>query len=291
MIEQKSFAEGDQGTLYLVPTPIGNLDDMTYRAVKILEEVELIAAEDTRNTKSLLNHFGITTGQISFHEHNKKERISELIKKLKSGIDIAQVSDAGTPSISDPGKELVVAAISEDIKVVALPGATASTTALIASGISPQPFYFYGFLERKGKKRTEEILDIKNRKETTIIYESPFRLRKTLADFKELLGEDRKVVTARELTKIHESYVRGTVLEVSEWFETHDPKGEFVIIISGNSRLEESIEIKDNDIKNRVQKLVDEGSKPKLAIKEVAELLKKSRNEVYDIYHDLKKED
>lgn len=291
MIEQKSFTDSELGTLYLVPTPIGNLEDMTYRAVKTLQDVDLIAAEDTRNTKSLLNHFEITTSQISFHEHNKNERIPELINKLKSGINIAQVSDAGTPSISDPGKELVVAAIAEDISVVALPGATASTTALIASGIAPQPFYFYGFLERKGKKRTEEILDIKNRKETTIIYESPFRLKKTLADLKELLGSQRLIATARELTKIHESYVRGTINEVSEWFLEHEPKGEFVIIISGNPQVEEQIDISDDDIKEKVKTLIDDGSKPKLAIKEVSELLKKSRNEVYDIYHGLKKED
>lgn len=291
MIEQKSFTQSELGKLYLVPTPIGNLEDMTFRGVRTLKEVDLIAAEDTRNTKSLLNHFEIPTSQISFHEHNKEERIPELIKKMESGLDIAQVSDAGTPSISDPGKELVLAAIENNIQVVALPGASASLTALIASGLEPQPFYFYGFLERKGKKRSAEILDLKNRKETSIIYESPFRVRKTLVDLRDVLGEDRQIVTARELTKIHEAYVRGSIKEVIQWFDEHDPKGEFVILISANTEVEEDVILGNEDIKNKVKNLIAEGNKPKVAIKEIAELTGRSRNDIYDIYHGLKKDE
>lgn len=289
MNEQKSFKDNSMGSLFLVPTPIGNLDDMTFRAIKTLKDVDLIAAEDTRNTKNLLNHFEIETKQISFHEHNKSERIPELIEKLKQGIDIAQVSDAGTPSISDPGKELVLAAIKENINVIPLPGATASTTALIASGINPQPFYFYGFLERKGTKRSEELKDISSREETSIIYESPFRVRKTLDDLKTFLGPDRIIATARELTKLHEAFVRGTVSEVIEHFSNNEPKGEFVIIISGDTS-DKTVELSNDDVKFEVKKLVESGFKPKDAIKEVALLTNKSKKEIYNIYHDLGEE-
>lgn len=285
MNEQKSFHDNSFGSLFLVPTPIGNLEDMTFRAVKQLQEVDLIAAEDTRNTKKLLNHFEITTQQTSFHEHNKVQKIPELIEKLKAGMDIAQVSDAGTPSISDPGKELVQAAIEENISVVALPGASASTTALIASGLEPQPFYFYGFLTRKGKQRQAELLDLTNRQETSIIYESPFRVVKTLNDLKEILDSNREVVAARELTKIHESFVRGTIEEVSNYFVEHEPKGEFVILIAG--KVEEELDLSDQEIAAKVQALVDQGQKPKDAIKEVSTLINQPKNKVYDIYHEL----
>ena len=285
MNEQKSFHDNSFGSLFLVPTPIGNLEDMTFRAVKQLQEVDLIAAEDTRNTKKLLNHFEITTQQTSFHEHNKAQKIPELIEKLKTGMNIAQVSDAGTPSISDPGKELVQAAIEENISVVALPGASASTTALIASGLEPQPFYFYGFLTRKGKQRQAELLDLTNRQETSIIYESPFRVVKTLNDLKEILDSNREVVAARELTKIHESFVRGTIEEVSDYFVEHEPKGEFVILIAG--KVEEELDLSDQEIAAKVQALVDQGQKPKDAIKEVSTLINQPKNKVYDIYHEL----
>ncbi|MGR3741383.1 16S rRNA (cytidine(1402)-2'-O)-methyltransferase [Companilactobacillus sp. DQM5] len=286
MNEQKSFQDNSFGSLFLIPTPIGNLEDMTFRAVRQLEDVDLIAAEDTRNTKNLLNHFKIDTTQISFHEHNKVQRIPELIEKLKKGINIAQVSDAGTPSISDPGKELVQEAIKQGINVIPLPGATASITALIASGLVPQPFYFYGFLTRKGKQRNEEIEDIVNRVETSIIYESPFRVLKTLDDIRKVAGDDRQIVTARELTKIHESFVRGAIKEVKQWFVEHDPKGEFVIVVSGKKQVSE-INVDNTDIKKEVQALIDDGYKPKAAIKEIANLVNKSKNEVYDIYHEL----
>lgn len=168
MQNQHSFDQHDSGTLFLVPTPIGNLDDMTVRAVKTLQTVDLIAAEDTRNTQKLLNHFEIETKQISFHEHNTQQRIPELIAKLQSGLSIAQVSDAGMPSISDPGKELVAAAIAANLPVVPLPGANAATTALIASGLAPQPFMFYGFLPRKASVQKAELTKLAQQEQTVI---------------------------------------------------------------------------------------------------------------------------
>lgn len=181
METQQSFADhAGIGTLYLVPTPIGNLQDMTYRAVATLKTVDLIAAEDTRNTQKLLNHFEITTKQISFHEHNTQERIPQLIEKLQTGVNLAQVSDAGMPSISDPGKELVAACIAANIPVVPLPGANAGLTALIASGLVPQPFYFYGFLPRKKNEQKADLAKLARRHETVVLYESPFRVAKTL---------------------------------------------------------------------------------------------------------------
>ena len=221
------------GTLYLVPTPIGNLGDMTPRAIEVLGEVDLIAAEDTRNTQKLLNHFNISTKQISFHEHNTKERIPKLVEKLKTGINIAQVSDAGMPSISDPGHELVETCIKEDIPVVPLPGANAGITALIASGLIPQPFYFYGFLPRKNSEQKQELTNLKGHTSTIIFYEAPHRLKKTLKNMLEVLG-NRKVVLCRELTKKFEEFIRGNLEEVMEWANTSEIRGEFVIILDGN---------------------------------------------------------
>ncbi len=191
---QKSFSiETNSGILYLVPTPIGNLEDMTFRAIRILKEVDLIAAEDTRNTKRLCNYYEISTGLVSYHEHNKEASGKELIKKLEAGQNLALVSDAGTPCISDPGYELVEQAIQAKIPVVPLPGANAAVTALIASGIKPQPFYFYGFLPR-GKKEKKKELEILRKQEAAIIfYEAPHRLKETLKYMKEVLGNLAKL--------------------------------------------------------------------------------------------------
>ncbi len=231
MQNQHSFDQHDSGTLFLVPTPIGNLDDMTVRAVKTLQTVDLIAAEDTRNTQKLLNHFEIETKQISFHEHNTQQRIPELIAKLQSGLSIAQVSDAGMPSISDPGKELVAAAIAANLPVVPLPGANAATTALIASGLAPQPFMFYGFLPRKASVQKAELTKLAQQEQTVIFYESPYRVAKTLTAIQAIFG-DRQAVLARELTKLHEEFIRGSLSELIDWaFES--ARGEFVIMVQG----------------------------------------------------------
>ena len=211
---QKSFkGQTDFGTLYLVPTPIGNLQDMTFRAVEVLKAVDFICAEDTRNTGLLLKHFDISTRQISFHEHNAYEKIPDLVDLLRSGKSLAQVSDAGMPSISDPGHDLVKAAIAENISVVALPGASAGITALIASGLVPQPHIFYGFLPRKTGQQKDFFKSKKNYPETQIFYESPYRVADTLENMQAVYG-DRQLVLVRELTKLYEEYQRGNISEV-----------------------------------------------------------------------------
>ncbi|AUI72701.1 16S rRNA (cytidine(1402)-2'-O)-methyltransferase [Companilactobacillus alimentarius] len=290
MKEQRSFVDNSKGCLFLVPTPIGNLEDMTFRAVNTLKDVDLVAAEDTRNTKNLLNHFEIPTELISFHEHNTAQRIPELIEKMNAGIKIAQVSDAGAPSISDPGKELVKAAIKENIPVVPLPGATASITALIASGIEPQPFYFYGFLPRKGKERTQALVELSNRAETTIVYESPYRVKKTIRDLIDKFGGDRQIALARELTKIHEAFLRGSLNDVAKYYEENDPKGEYVLIIAGKP--EQEIQTSsDTDLVASVNNLIAAGQKPNKAIKEVASENGLKKQAVYNLYHGIGEEE
>ncbi|KRL39583.1 16S rRNA (cytidine(1402)-2'-O)-methyltransferase [Lacticaseibacillus manihotivorans] len=283
MQNQHSFDQHDSGTLFLVPTPIGNLDDMTVRAVKTLQTVDLIAAEDTRNTQKLLNHFEIETKQISFHEHNTQQRIPELIAKLQSGLSIAQVSDAGMPSISDPGKELVAAAIAANLPVVPLPGANAATTALIASGLAPQPFMFYGFLPRKASVQKAELTKLAQQEQTVIFYESPYRVAKTLTAIQAIFG-DRQAVLARELTKLHEEFIRGSLSELIDWaFES--ARGEFVIMVQGADPV--APVASDVPLVDQVQALIDNGDKPNAAIKAVAKTNGLNRQAVYNAYHGL----
>lgn len=280
--------QNNNGTLYLVPTPIGNLDDMTFRAIKTLKEVDLIAAEDTRHTQQLLNHFDIATRQISFHEHNTEQRIPELITKLKSGISIAQCSDAGMPSISDPGKELVAATIAANIPVVPLPGANAGLTALIASGLVPQPFYFYGFLERKHQQQVTALEQLKNRQETMIFYEAPHRLKKTLATMAEVFGATRQAVLARELTKRYEEFSRGSLDELATWFTNHEARGEFVILVAGNDHPEqETTDQEQLPLKVQVDRAIASGLTTNAAIKLVAKKNNIKRQELYRKYHGL----
>ncbi|HBP97727.1 16S rRNA (cytidine(1402)-2'-O)-methyltransferase [Leuconostoc lactis] len=288
MQQQKSFEQRETGTLYLVPTPIGNLQDMTPRAIAVLADVDLIAAEDTRHTQQLLNHFDITTKQTSFHEHNWQAKIPGIIADLQQGKNIAQVSDAGMPSISDPGKELVAAAISQGIAVVPIPGATAGVTALIASGLVPQPFYFYGFLQRKNSDQLTELERLATLRDTTIFYEAPHRLKQTLENIQKVMGDDRQVVLARELTKKYEEFLRGTVAELVAWAKTHEIRGEFVVMIAGFTG--EEIAATDNDeaeltVQEAVAKLVAKGLKPNAAIKQVAKARQLDRQAVYADYH------
>ncbi|ANK62497.1 rRNA (cytidine-2'-O-)-methyltransferase [Loigolactobacillus backii] len=287
MNAQQSFAAHDCGSLYLVPTPIGNLEDMTVRSINILKEVDLIAAEDTRNTQKLLNHFEIETKQISFHEHNTQERIPTLLKRLQNGESIAQVSDAGMPSISDPGHELVVAAIKADIPVIPIPGASAGLTALIASGLSPQPFYFYGFLSRQHKAQSDELAKLVNREETTIFYEAPHRLKKTLQAMAKAYGADRQVVLARELTKKFEEFLRGSFQEVQDWFNDHEVRGEFVILVAGNTNPTAEVDpYADLDNNAYVAALMEAGMTTKDAIKLVAKRRGVPKQDVYRSYHE-----
>lgn len=288
MQQQKSFEQRETGTLYLVPTPIGNLRDMTPRAIAALADVDLIAAEDTRHTQQLLNHFDITTKQTSFHEHNWQAKIPGIIADLQQGKNIAQVSDAGMPSISDPGKELVAAAIAQGIAVVPIPGATAGVTALIASGLVPQPFYFYGFLQRKNSDQLAELERLATLRDTTIFYEAPHRLKQTLENIQKVMGDDRQVVLARELTKKYEEFLRGTVAELVAWAKTHEIRGEFVVMIAGFTG--EEIAATDNDeaeltVQEAVAKLVAKGLKPNAAIKQVAKARQLDRQAVYADYH------
>lgn len=288
MQQQKSFEQRETGTLYLVPTPIGNLQDMTPRAIAVLADVDLIAAEDTRHTQQLLNHFDITTKQTSFHEHNWQAKIPGIIADLQQGKNIAQVSDAGMPSISDPGKELVAAAIAQGIAVVPIPGATAGVTALIASGLVPQPFYFYGFLQRKNSDQLAELERLATLRDTTIFYEAPHRLKQTLENIQKVMGDDRQVVLARELTKKYEEFLRGTVAELVAWAKTHEIRGEFVVMIAGFTG--EETAVTDNDeaeltVQEAVAKLVAKGLKPNAAIKQVAKARQLDRQAVYADYH------
>lgn len=288
MQQQKSFEQSETGTLYLVPTPIGNLQDMTPRAITVLADVDLIAAEDTRHTQQLLNQFDITTKQTSFHEHNWQAKIPGIIADLQQGKNIAQVSDAGMPSISDPGKELVAAAIAQGIAVVPIPGATAGVTALIASGLVPQPFYFYGFLQRKNSDQLAELERLATLRDTTIFYEAPHRLKQTLENIQKVMGADRQVVLARELTKKYEEFLRGTVAELVAWAKTHEIRGEFVVMIAGFTG--EETAATDNDeaeltVQEAVAKLVAKGLKPNAAIKQVAKARQLDRQAVYADYH------
>lgn len=293
MKSQKSFAETSdaKGTLYLVPTPIGNLEDMTIRAIRILQEADLIAAEDTRNTIKLLNHFDIHTKMVSYHEHNKTTRQDELIKKLEAGTTIAVVSDAGMPSISDPGYELVGAAIEAGITVVPLPGANAALTALIASGLAPHPFFFYGFLPRSNKDREEALSQLNRHEETWIIYESPHRLKEVLKAMNKTLGSTRKIVLCRELTKKYEEFLRGTVEEALEWAKETEIRGEFCVIVEGNEDApseDEEVWWTTMPIKEHVEKVMDEESvSSKEAIKQVMKTRQLPKREVYQAYHEL----
>lgn len=287
MQQVSSFQNQNSGTLYLVPTPIGNLDDMTFRAVKVLTEADLIAAEDTRHTQQLLNHFDIYTPEISFHEHNTEQRIPELIGKLKAGITIAQCSDAGMPSISDPGKELVAAAVKEGIPVVPLPGANAGLTALIASGLVPQPFYFYGFLERKHQQQVQELEQLRNRSETMIFYEAPHRLKKTLKVMAEVFGDDRQAVLARELTKRYEEFSRGSLAEIIAFYDEHQPRGEYVVLVAGNSHPDEEEEEETGTLVEQIDQAISEGLSTNEAIKLVAKKNKLNRQELYKQYHNI----
>lgn len=280
---QSSFKNEKTGHLYLVPTPIGNLEDITLRAKRILTEADYIAAEDTRTSGILLEKIGVHNHMISFHKYNSKERAPELIKILKSGKDIAEISDAGMPVISDPGYILVQECIKNDIPVVPLPGPSAFATALIASGFDAQPFTYYGFLPRKSSEQKEFFAQMNKAHATSIFYEAPHRLKKTLKTLGEVLEPDRKIVCARELTKIHEEFVRGSVAEVNQYFKENDPRGEFVVLVSPNEATAEAPSW--DELIDQVKTSVDQGKSKKDAIKQVAKANGVSKNELYDRYH------
>ncbi|MFF2450309.1 16S rRNA (cytidine(1402)-2'-O)-methyltransferase [Neobacillus sp. NPDC058068] len=288
MWQQKSFEnEEHKGILYLVPTPIGNLEDMSFRAVRILKEANLIAAEDTRNTKKLCNYFNIETPVVSYHEHNKESSGEKLIQRVKEGLKIALVSDAGMPAISDPGYELVAAAIEERVPVVPLPGANAALTSLIASGLACQPFYFYGFLNRSKKEKRAELEALKWQSATIIFYESPHRLKETLAIIQEVLG-NRKIAICRELTKKYEEFIRGTVEEVITWASQDEIRGEFCLIVEGTDEQQEEGPSwwHELSLAEHVNHYISEKDIPsKEAIKQTAKDRGINKREVYQAYH------
>lgn len=271
------------GKLFVCPTPIGNLEDITFRVLRILGEVDLIAAEDTRHTIKLLNHFEISKPLTSYHEHNKNSKGQILIEKLKEGIDIALVSDAGMPGISDPGQELIRECIDNDVDIEILPGASAFVIALIGSGMDTDKFVFEGFLERDKKRKKERLSELKNEKRTMIIYESPHRIKDTLKLINVCLG-NRKIAICRELTKKYEEYMRVTVEEAIEYYEKNEPRGEYIIILDGNKLSENSEtdnEYEELDDRSYVCKLIEYGYSKKDAIKKVAKDRGKNKNEVY----------
>lgn len=289
MNRQKSFESHLTGALYLVPTPIGNLEDMTYRAIETLKKVDIILAEDTRHTQKLLNHFDISTSQWSLHEHNIQEKIPAVVEQLQKGLNFAQVSDAGTPSISDPGFELVQACIARQIPVIPLPGPNAAITALIASGLVPQPFLFYGFLPRKKKERMEHIEHLSQRQESVIIYESPYRIKECLCQLESVYGKHQQVVLCRELTKRYEEFIRGTIEEVSEALQDQEIKGECCLIIGSKQVV--SLELDSEDplstltIEEAVNYLMEQGVSQKEAIKQVAKQRGLRKQDVYQQIH------
>ncbi|MDT5060793.1 MAG: rRNA (cytidine1402-2-O)-methyltransferase [Acidobacteriota bacterium] len=270
------------GTLYLVATPIGNLEDITQRALRVLREVDLIACEDTRHTRVLLNHYGIKAKMLSYHEHNERERAAELSELLAAGDSIAIVSDAGTPGINDPGFRLVNDAIRLGIPVVPVPGPTAFVAALIASGLPTDEFFFGGFLPARTTQRRARLLEARSLNSTLIFYEAPHRIAQTLRDAREILGE-REAAVARELTKLHEEIARGRLSGLAERFASDDAaRGEMVLVIDRNVIGVEMDETDSElDIAARVAALESEGLDNRAALKRVARELGLSRSEAY----------
>lgn len=266
------------GKLYIVATPIGNLEDITLRAIRILKEVDVIAAEDTRHTLKLLNHLEINKPLISYHRHNEEVKTDTLIEKLKQGQDIALVSDAGTPGICDPGEIMIKKCIEEEIEIIPIPGACAMINALIASGIETKEFAFLGFLPLNKKTRKEKLEEIKNSQKTIILYEAPHKLLATLKDLSSIL-ENRKITLARELTKIHEEFIRGTIKDIIS--KAENLKGEMVLIIQGDTKKENGSNFTDLTLEEHYQVYEQQGLDKKEIIKKIAKDRGLSKNEVY----------
>ncbi|HZG60904.1 MAG TPA: 16S rRNA (cytidine(1402)-2'-O)-methyltransferase [Anoxybacillus sp.] len=286
--QQKSFEENHvTGKLYIVPTPIGNLEDITFRALRVLKEVDVIAAEDTRQTKKLLNHFEIATPVVSYHEHNKMTSGKKIIEWLLEGKNVALVSDAGTPAISDPGYELVVDAIRENCIVIPLPGANAALTALIASGLPTEHFYFFGFLARNKKEKRKQLESLIHIHDTMIFYEAPHRLQETLEMMYEVLG-NRRAVLSRELTKRFEEFVRGDIENILQWAKENEIRGEFCILVEGTKEENQSKEEwwQNFSLIEHVNYYINEKQlTPKEAIKQTAKDRNMNKREVYQEYH------
>lgn len=280
MNRQQSFSN-KKATLFLVATPIGNLEEMTIRAINTLKEVDIIAAEDTRNTAKILNYFNIKTKMISHHEHNIESSIPKILSYLDNNQNVALVSDAGYPAISDPGYDLVKECINSDYNIVSISGANACLNALVVSGIKPQPFLFYGFLNHSAKQKRKELSDLTNTKETLVFYESPHRIKKTLTLMLEYFG-DRNIALCRELTKKFEEIIRGSISDVINTCD--ELKGEMVIIVSGNEDSTSNEIIFEVSIIDQVQYYIDRGMSTKDAAREVANQRGLKKNSVYYEY-------
>jgi len=270
----------EKGTLYLVATPIGNLEDITLRALNVLKEVDIILAEDTRKTLKLLNHFEISKKLISFYRHNEGVKIDYVLSLLKDGKNLAVVSDAGTPGISDPGEDLVRACIENNITIVPIPGACAFIQGLITSGFDTTRFAFEGFLPMNKRGRRERLETLQSEERTIIFYEAPHKLKYTINDMIDYFGEERKIVLARELTKIHEEFLRMTLKEAKEYYEENDIKGEFVVLVEGKA-FNKSEKISEEAIEDLMKKYLDEGFDKKEAMKKVAKDKGISKSDVY----------
>ncbi|MFP4576265.1 MAG: 16S rRNA (cytidine(1402)-2'-O)-methyltransferase [Coleofasciculus sp.] len=269
------------GTLYVVGTPIGNLEDMTFRAIRILQTVDIIAAEDTRHTGKLLQHFQIKTNQISYHQHNRQQRLPELLNQLTAGKTIALVTDAGMPSISDPGYELVQGAIEAGITVIPIPGATAGITALSASGLPTDRFVFEGFLPASGQERQQRLEVLAAESRTLIFYESPYRLQQTLEDFATIFSPSRQIVFARELTKLHEQFWRGTIEDAIAYYSDREPKGEFTLVLAGAPP--ETPVLSEAALKAELSQLINQGLSRSQAARQLSHLTNLPRRQLYQI--------
>ncbi len=285
----QSSYQSSGGKLYLVPTPIGNLDDMTYRAIQVLKEVDFILAEDTRHSIHLLNHFEIQTPMHSHHAHSHQSEIERWLEQLAQGRSIALISDAGMPLINDPGHELVQAAIDQDYAVISLPGATAALTALVASGLMHEHFTYYGFVPRKASEREILWQQIAQHQETAILYESPYRIESVVRSIVQTLGDSVAIVIARELTKRYETYLRGAAGEVLAYLEATPIKGEIVLLIDGSTAIQQMFDaMEELSLKDYVHHLMEEeGLTAKQSIKEVAKRRNIRKQEVYAAYHEI----
>lgn len=269
------------GTLYVVGTPIGNLEDITFRAVRILQTVDIIAAEDTRHTGKLLQHFQVKTPQLSYHEHNRTSRIPELLEHLVNNKAIALVSDAGMPGISDPGYELVKACIEAGIPVVPIPGASAAITALSAAGLPTDRFVFEGFLPAKTQQRQEHLESLQTEFRTLIFYESPHRLRDTLQDLALVWGSDRQIVLGRELTKLYEEFWRGTIAEAIAYYTQREPQGEYTLVVAGIPASQP--QLTEEELKAELKQLISQGISRSQASRQLAKFTSIPRRQLYQL--------